>query len=314
MGIPDPARLGTALAEAIEVFESNTPRSKQADDFHIGISDLGTCREWERWMTIQQPPTDSPSKRKAFIGSALGERWEEAIAATFPQARRKMEVTVTLPSGATYVGHPDLVLPNGVLDLKSVDGLTGVRRTGPDLQKQFQRHLYAAGLVQAGELDKDCWVGNAWIDRSGRDDEIVVSIESYDPSWLIRVDEWVSDVTYAVQYNERTVQDMPIEWCEKCCEFFSICRGEDVRKDRESRGLITDAFTLDYVTALIEAKNQKKQAEKVIEDCRRALADVSGTTGDYIVRWVFVDESQVPGHTRAAYSKLDVRKIPRVKS
>lgn len=313
MGVPDPAKLSAAIKDALHVWGNSTPRSQQARQHKLGISDIGNCREYARLMTIEETFTDDPRIFEANIGTWVGDGVEEAVAAMFPQARRGMEVTVTLPSGASYVGHPDLVLPSGVLDIKTVDGLTGVRRTGPDVQQQFQRHLYAAALVQAGELPEDCWVGNVWIDRSGRDEEHVVNVESYDPIWLQYADEWTSDVIYAVQHGEQAMKDRPVEWCEKCCPFFSTCRGEDVLRDRESQGLITDPFILDYVEALVEAKAKKKEAEKVIEDARRALADVSGTTGEHIIRWVFVDSSDVPGYTRAAYSKLDVRKIPRPK-
>lgn len=315
MAVPDSARIAEVVKDSLNKWWTTTERGQQTLEHRLGVSDIGGCREYVRRMTIEEEFSDEPEEYNltALIGTAIGDYAERAIAERFPRARRFVEVTVALPSGSTHVGHPDLVFPTGVLDIKTTDGLTSVRRMGPSLGNQFQRHLYAAGLVQAGELPEDCWVGNLWIDRSGRDKDHHVQIESYDPIWLSRADEWLSDVIYAVQNGEGAMKDMPIEWCERCCPYFTNCRGEDALKDRESQGLIDDPFTLDIVDALIEAKAQKKAAEKVIEDARRALAGVSGTTGEHVVRWVHISESDVPGFKRAAYDKLDVRKIPKAK-
>lgn len=314
MNIPNAEAMAEDIYQAIKGWNATTDRGKQTHEHRIGISDIGNCREYVRWMTIEQEFTNEPELHQAFIGSWLGEGIEQAVSGMFPKAKTKLEVTVELPSGLKLTGHPDLVLPRGVLDVKTVDGLTGVRKHGPSEQQQFQRHLYAAALVQAGELPEDCFVGNVWVDRSGRDPKPFVNLESYDPTWLKRADEWLSDVHYAVTNKERAFQDKPIEWCEVCCPFFSVCRGEDARKDREQGGMITDAFAVDYVDTLIQAREQKKEAEKTLEDCRRALAGVSGSTGTHMVRWVYVGPSQVPGYERAAYEKLDVRRIPNPKS
>lgn len=314
MPVPDPERIANDVAEAVRLWNAGTARGKDKAEHKIGVSDIGVCREYVRWMTVEQEPTDDPPNYKAFIGSWLGDGVEEAVAAVYPTARRNVEITVTLPSGASYVGHPDFVLPRGVLDIKTVDGLTGVRRHGPNFQQQIQRHLYCAGCIQAGLLDEaDAWVGNIWFDRSGREETPHVSVESYDPGWLIRADEWLDDVIYAVKHGERAYQDMPLEWCQACCEFFTICRGEDVVRDRESQGLITDPFLLDYIEAYNEGNELVKQGTKMKDDSRRALAGISGTTGEHVVRWVYVNPSEVPGHTRAGYQKLDIRRIPKPK-
>ncbi len=313
MTVPDPEVLAEHMASAVHAWNASTERGKQSAAHRVGVSDLGQCREYVRWMTVAQEPTDDPGKWAAFIGSALDKLICEAVALAFPQARTKLTTVVTLPSGATYIGHPDLVFSDGLLDNKTVDGLTKVKRQGPDLQQQFQRHLYAAGLVQEGRLPEDCWVGNIWWDRSGREPNPHVQVESYDPTWLNRADEWLSDVLYAVQTGERAVQDMPTEWCAKCCEFFSICRGEDVLTDRERGGLIEDESVLDLIDAYKEAREVKKDSERVMDDVRRELADVSGRTASDMVKWVFVNASEVPGYSRSPYSKLDIRPIPRAR-
>lgn len=302
--------LADTLTSAVHGWHAGTDRGQQKQ---IGVSDLGGCREFVRFLTVAEAFSDDPDNYAAFVGSALGAQIEQAFVAAHPKVRTGVEVLVTLPSGAAFPGHPDLVFPTGVLDIKTVDGLTAVRRSGPSMRQQFQRHLYAAGLVQAGQLPYDCWVGNAWFDRSGRDSTPHIQVESYDPSWLDRADEWLSDVQYAVYTGENASKDMPLEWCARCCEYFSKCRAEDVLSDREQGGLIEDPDLLDAVEANIEGKRLRKQADAMIEDSRRMLAQVSGRTGSHVVRWVYVNGSDIPGYYRQGYTKLDIRPIPKVR-
>jgi hypothetical protein len=262
-------------------------------------------------MTIEEAFSDDPDVYPAFVGSALDHLIAQSVARMVPDVRTDVTTVVTLPSGASYTGHPDLVFPKGVLDVKTVDGLTKPRRQGPNVQQQFQRHLYAAGLVQEGRLPEDCWVGNAWFDRSARESEPHVQVESYDPTWLHHADEWLSDVFYAVKTGEEAPKDKPVEWCMKCCEFASNCRAPDLLSDREHGGLIEDPELLDMIDAYNEASEMAKAAERMKDDAKRALAGTSGATGTHIVKWIYVNESQIPGFTRPGYERLSIRPIPR---
>jgi hypothetical protein len=310
---PQPQVVAAKMMEVVDGWNATTPRGQQSAAHRLGISDIGMCREYARWMTVEQAFTDEPNKWEAFVGSAIDRLLTEAVSVAMPNALTNVTTVVTLPSGATYPGHPDLVFINGVLDNKTVDGLTQVRRQGPTLQQQFQRHLYYAGLLQEKRIEPDGWVGNVWWDRSGRESMPHVQIESYDPTWLHRADDWISDVLYAVQTGERTMKDKPTEWCSKCCEFFTVCRTEDVLTDSERGGLIEDPDALDLIDAYKDARDTKKECERVMDDVRRALADISGRTTEDIVKWIFVNSSEVPGYTRSPYSKLDIRPIPRAR-
>jgi hypothetical protein len=308
---PDPNRVASDIVEVIQEWNSHTDRGKQTLAKGVGISDIGHCREYVRLMTVEENFTDDPSKIKAFLGTWVGEGVEQAMKVRYPQAKLKMETTVELPSGVRLLGHPDVVMPKGVWDIKTVDGLTEVLRHGPSETNQFQRHLYAGGLVQQGILPKDCYVGNIFIDRSGRWEEPYVNVESYDPTWLVKADEWMSDVLYAVRTGEEANKDQPLDFCQKCCEYFSTCRGDDVVSDREEGGLITDSFVLDFVDAYINARDEIKELENVKKDAQRALASTSGSTGTHMVRWTHVNPVDVPGYTRAGYDKLDIRPLPK---
>lgn len=115
MTIPDPAALAEDVASAIKTWTHNTPRTQQSRNHQIGVSDLGFCREFTRLMIIEEEFTDDPPIHKAFIGTWIGEGIETAIKSVFPDVRTGMKTTVTLPSGIILTGHPDLVLPRGVL-------------------------------------------------------------------------------------------------------------------------------------------------------------------------------------------------------
>ncbi len=310
--LPDPDALAEEFARAVQKYE--TPRDLQAKSGRVGVSDIGHCREYVRLMIVETPFSDDPPKFAAFVGTALDDRIQMVVQDMFPTAKRHMEVTVTLPSGLQVLGHPDLVLPNGVIDIKTVDGLTSVKRNGPSVTQQFQRHLYAAGLIQAGEIPEECWVGNVWFDRSARDYTPHVQLEPYDPLWLTWADEWLADVMYAVKHGERAMQDQPIEFCERFCEFYTVCRGEDVLRDREGGGKIEDPMLIDAVRMYVDARDSIKELERQKADAQRMLADISGVADDYMVKWVYVNPSEVPGYTRSGYAKLDIRKVPAPRS
>lgn len=300
---------------------AQTERGRATLEHKIGISDIGGCREYVRFMTVQEPFTDDPENWAAFVGEAVDGLTKVAFQKELGGLKADVSVWVELPSGFSYIGHPDLVLPggqkwadgaHGVVDIKTVDGLEAIKRNGPDEQQEIQRHLYYAACRQAGLIkDDDGIVANMWLDRSGRDPKPYVQVESYDPTWLTVADEWISDVVYAVKTGEHAMKDKPLEWCQVCCPFFSACRGADILKDRESQGLIEDPFLLDLVEMYDEAREDKKNADRRLEDARRGLAHVSGTTGQHVVKWIFVDASDVPGYTRKPYYKLDVRKMPK---
>lgn len=306
---PDPLLLAQELRAAVHRYE--TDRDRQSIEGRLGISDIGFCRMYAVFVVRQEEPTEDPSKFQAFVGTALGDRLELVISAMYPTAKRHAEVEVELPSGAKLPGHPDIVLPGGVIDIKTVDGLTGVKRKGASLQQRFQRHLYAAALVQAGELSADAWVGNAWWDRSAREDMPHVEVEPYDSNWLFYADEWLSDVLYAVRTGDEAPKDQPIEFCQGYCPFFSKCRGDDVLKDREGGGLIVNPDHLDAIDTYTEASKDIRAAEKAKEDARRALAGVSGVGSGYVIKWIEVSESEVPGYTRSGYTRLDIRPLPK---
>lgn len=305
---------GALIQAAIRVKADGSERSIQSGQGILGPSDIGFCRQKAVLMTRGVPQTDSTKIMAAAIGTAIHDYVEDAIKAMFPTwlvgSIDKITVTATLPSGATISGHPDIVIPedNVLLDLKTKDGLAAARKDGSSQQNKYQRFLYVLGCIDAGLLDntKPIYVGNAFIDRSGNDQEIVIDIEELDWTLANEIDAWVTDVIYAVKNNEDASRDIPSAVCESICSYFTVCRGS--LDDYEGGEQITDPELLSAVDMYVEARELEKMAAATKREATRILSGTSGTTGKYQVRWVEVQPTVVDSFEKAGYMRCDIRK------
>lgn len=299
------------IVDAIESYESGQGRTLQSREGRLGPSDIGFCRQKAALITKGTEPTDNPSKWAAFVGSAVGERVEAAIKAAHPEwlvgSIDKVHVTATLPSGVKIGGHPDVVdVPgNGLIDLKTKDGLERVRKYGSDQSHRFQRKLYAQGCIEEGLLDpeKPIFIGNVYFDRSGSDDtpfeEIVDS--AFDATTLEEIDHWIGDVVYSVSHGEDASRDVDPVVCRRICEFFTVCRGGLPVEDGDR--LIRDQELIDAARDVLEIRNQIKRLEQLKDEASQALVGVNGRAGNVQVRWVQVNRKT------GAFMRLDVTEI-----
>src|SRR5262245_4924328 len=200
--------LATSIYEAITRSSTHSDRSMQSREFKVGISDLGFCSERTRRMLDKQVP-DERDVLPAFIGTAIGDHAEQAVLDMWPHAIRQAEVTVRLVGErGTYNvgGHPDLIVGDKLIDVKTTRGRSIVRRKGPSQQQQFQRHCYAVGAWNAGYFGdrplEDIKVANVWIDRSADDRELYVHMERFDPGVVEQAGWWLDDVIYAYVNHE----------------------------------------------------------------------------------------------------------------
>jgi hypothetical protein len=220
-------------------------------------------------------------------------------------------VTATLPSGAEISGHPDIVIPedNTVLDIKTKDGLQWVLREGASQSNKFQRHLYVLGCIAAGLLDdsKPIYVGNAWIDRSGKDERVITDTAEWDPTLTDEIDNWVTDVTYAVANGEDASRDIPSAVCEKICSHFTACRGGLAVNDGADQ--IVDTELVSAVDMYVEARNMEKTAKQMKDEASALLSGINGTTNTHQVRWVEVQPTKVESFDKKGYMRLDIRKV-----
>lgn len=306
-------KLAQDFYAAIQRASNHSARSIQASAHRIGVSDLGFCSERvRRHLAGQQEP--EMDKTAAFIGTALGDHVEQAVTDVFPDMIRQAEVSITLTGDTgTYqvLGHPDLIDPKGVLiDVKTIRGLGRISRTGPDQQKQFQRHCYAKAAHEAGLFDdgvalENVQVANIWFDRAGVDKDPYVHMEPYDPRVVDMATMWLDDVVYAWQADEPARKEPPVQMCFAACGFAPDCRIGD-----SFTGLITDQEQLAAIAEYREALELEKRAKKMKDEAKTALTNVAGSTGEYVVKWVKVGSSHVE-FDRPAYERLDIRPLRR---
>lgn len=299
------------LIKAIEDYSYADPRSKQSRDGILGPSDLGFCRQKAVLTTREVERTDETNEAAARIGTAI----HRYLAHAFAEANQgwiadSKKVTARFPSGAEISGTPDLICPghNAIIDVKTVDGFEWVKRNGTSLNHKYQRHAYALGAMQEGLLDptKTVYVGNMYVDRSGKEKKPYFIIEEYDDSLTAEIDLWIEDVIYAVETGSDASRDIPAAVCEKICPFFTACRGGlEVHDGGE---LIEDPTLLSAVDMYVQARAMEKEAAAMKDAAATQLSGVNGTTGTWQIRWVDVAPTRVEAFEKRGYTRLDVRK------
>lgn len=308
----NPDLMGAVLAADIRDYGINSPRSQQSRDGILGPSDLGFCRQKAVLTTRGVPDSDEQSIAAAQIGTAVHEYVAKAFKARHPDwIIDDHKVTATFPSGAAIAGTPDIIAPewNAIIDVKTVDGFAWVKREGTSQNHKYQRHAYALGAVQEGLLDdsRTVYVGNLYIDRSGKESEPYFVIEEFDPTLTDEIDSWIQDVIYAVKNGEDGQRDIPAAVCERICSKFTACRGE--LETHEGGEFIEDPALISAIGMYVEARDLSKQADQMKKEAQSRLLGVNGRTSDYQVRWVDVAPTTVESFEKVGYSRMDVRKV-----
>lgn len=305
------ALLASDVYQAVQDYSRYDERGMQSKEYRVGISDLGFCSERTRRMLMQMDPDDS-DLLPAFAGTALGDHLERAVARAHPDWIVQTAVTVPLQGEiATYnvSGHPDVVDPSGrLIDFKTTRGLEVVRRKGASQQQQFQRHCYAKGAWLAGMFGdiplEQVEVANVWMDRACEDREFHVHMEPYSEEIVDQATWWLDEVVHAYKTDSEARKEPPREMCAKACGFFATCRALDT----DVTGLLTDDTVLASVGMYQEAQDLEREAKRLKSQARANLDGVSGSTGEFAVRWVWVNGAHVE-YDRQGYEKLDVRRI-----
>jgi hypothetical protein len=312
--------LSEQIAQAIQLATTSDERSQQAKDFQVGISDLGWCSERTRRMLSQEDPEDT-DMFKAWIGTALGAAAEQAVQDyAWSDALIQQTVTLVLKGHEftyTIPGHPDIILPRGVvLDVKTNDGLMVAERTGMDeRQKKFQRHGYGLGAWESALFDPsvmldEVLVGNVWLDRSGENSKPLVRLEPYDPEVTRETLEWLEETIYAYKHNTEARKEPPREMCAKTCGFFATCRAYDT----DVSGLLTDEEVLTALVMYQEGGELTKLGTNMKEQAKSVLRGVEGfaLVGDKRVslRWTHVNETLTKPSVRRAHDKVEIKVLP----
>lgn len=292
---------------------NGSDRSRQSSTNILGVSDIGNCHEYVRRMVLDEEPSQESHRYDlaAMVGTAIGDHMENAAIAAHPDEGwvKQAEVIVKLQVRGfefNIPGHPDLYRRTDLIDFKSKNGLGVIRRTGPSDQERFQRALYTKALIEAGQMDEDCWMHNIYLDRSG--DEVKPVVWSAKFSWA-EVEEataWLDDVIYAIQQGEEAQRDPSREWCWACCPFAPKCRGLD---DSDVEGRIDDPIALQAIEMYNEAAAAKKLLDKDMRSAQSVLRGLEGVTDSHKLRWISVNDTEVPSHTRAGYMRMDLRPL-----
>ena len=287
-------------------------RAMQAQQFRVGVSDLGYCSERLRRFLDRQEGGTEPDMLAAFMGTWLGSGIEHAFKAVHPEAVIQSEVTLHLrgeTNSYEVPGHPDIIWRNMVLDAKTSMRLAGAARHGfEDDQKRFQRHMYGLAAWEAGLLGEialdEVLVGNIWLDRSAQDKELLVRTEPLDLEVIDEAIRWLDQVVYSWQHGEEAQKEPAREVCETTCLFYRECRAFDT----DVSGLITDEKKLDAVNMYVEGGEMKKRGTALQEAAKDELDGVVGSTGTHSVRWVHISPT-FGEKKRAGYSKLQISEL-----
>ena len=174
----------------------------------------------------------------------------------------------------------------------------------PNTVRPHLERMREAGLL---DVDEPIYVGNVYLDRSGKEKEPYVTLEEFDPTLTDQVDTWITDVVYAVQHDEEASKDIAPAVCEQICEFFTVCRGS--MPDTHDPMLILDGEQKDAIRMYVEARDMAKEADKMKRAAQAHLVGVEGSDGEWQVRWTHIPESEVASFRKNGYDRMDIRKV-----
>lgn len=309
--------LGKYVHDSIKIWSDNRPRTKQAETRVLGMSDLGGCREFIRATVAGDPKTPEVGlKWAADVGTMVGDGIETAVMArgvdsTVDQTRVTLKLIIhgqeffVSGSGDLIFTEPILlddgtVVPPGVVDLKTKDGLETVRRSGPTFKESCQIAGYFVACVQEGLLDPDQAIATLlYVDRSGSDNTPHTWTCSYEQALLIleaakeRLESVVDAMATGV--TQSYLRDEPESWCHNIqCPFRKACwegyqPTDKVEHPREIQAL----------AAYVAANEEEKAVKKRKLNARNALLNVEGIAPDGTsIKWTTMEN----GSTR-----IDVR-------
>jgi hypothetical protein len=321
--------------EAIQNASNGTARSKQAQDYRLGVSNLGHCRQYAKYMIEQVPFSDVRDTTPAFFGTVAGEAIEAQIKLDHPDWLTQEKCVVRLPNDAEIPGTADVVIPasagctydefvasmqddydgpliamQGVWDGKSKAELETIKKYGPNQQQIFQIHAYTKAMIDKGLLDptQPIVIMDVFFDRSGRNVIPYGVAHIYREEVIDQINEWVNDVIYAVINKEDASRDPSRDFCFKYCEYATHCRGLDT----DVQGLIEDPEQVQLIETYKDLSAIKSEAEKKMKTLAPMITVESGSTGKWNVRRTWINEGEVH-YTRPGYFKLDIRAVPKSK-
>jgi hypothetical protein len=307
-----PEEYAQQWAADLTVADMTRERSQQTQQRVLGVSDIMHCRSYAARFLNGDPFTDGGVSHQALRGTWIHQAVLPTIADASDGRVEEQPVEVTLPNGFVVKGHADLIdIPEpSVTDLKTVDGLAGVKRHGATPQQKMQRHLYGAGarsFFRSGTPASDITVRNVWMDTNNLLAPPHVEQEPYDPSYLDTAAAWIDEVQYHV--DQGLVDDAPKDkdwfFCETFCPFFTACRGgnrpatdEVIQSDELAVAAAQQREAIDLEN---EAKELRKAARQVLERVQDAKVIVEGEAGRFRVASTWVNPTSYEVNREGGY-------------
>jgi hypothetical protein len=289
---------------AMREFDASRPRSLQTA---VGWSEAGGCRAAIGFRLDGAFATDEPDTWAAQRGTAIHEYAGPILAKIFPGARLEVETEYRgIP------GHADLLEPDAVDDIKTTS-MANSKLWADDHSllrpKRIQVHGYAAGLVDAGELPPDCTVRLLVIPVDGTFADWWAYQEPFDRSLADEGADRLEQVRAMLAAGEAPPKDKPYAFCEKWCQFFSLCREPAEGRDSAE---ITDPDLAAAVARYGELNAIIRPAEKEKERLASLIRGLRGTANGWRVSTGQPgDDKQVPDMAaiEADYRAMD-RDVP----
>lgn len=280
-------------------FDAARPRSTQVEP---GWSDVGGCRSALGFRVDGAWATDETDTWGAQRGTAIHEYVQGILAA--PGVRMEVD---TVYRGIP--GHADIVEPAAVDDIKTTT-LANSKLWASDHSllrpKRIQAHGYAAGLVDAGELPEDCTVRLLVIPVDGTFADWWCYEEPFDRSLADEGADRLDDVRARMAAGETLPKDMPYQFCESWCEFFSLCREQGQPEDEE----ITDPELVAAVAAYGSAVKQATALDKEKKRLAPIIRGLRGTAGDWRISLGKPGEYKTGLDEDAIYADYEARGVP----
>lgn len=296
--------------DAVSTAQVQAPRTQQAANRILGMSAIGGCREFIR-ATIAGDPMEERAEINwpAYVGTAVGDLMEADAKKYLPGTVTQRRVTLFLQVGEQQIsvsGSADMIypeplapnLPPAVVDLKTRDGLTEVRREGPGFKEKAQISGYLIACIDEGLLPADAIGVLMYLDRSGRQRTYYSWSVDREQALLIlsAVEARLQDVAAALATGRQQInRDEPESWCYYTgCPFYNQCWA-----GYRPSELIEHEEVLNDIGIYVEARRRRKEEDDVMRSSSGRLMGNTGVTPDGItLNWIL----QQNGSTR-----IDVR-------
>lgn len=310
--------IGEFVMQSVGKADAMRERSLQSEARHLGMSELGGCREYIR-ASVNGDPKEIGERTKwaAFVGTEVGDGVEASLKKVEPRIVTQQEVSVTLGNGITIDGHTDAQFGRRrLIDLKTKDGTDDVRLSpdGPDFKEKVQISGYLIGLIEKGLMDEDATAHLVYLDRSGRDPKAwVFSITAQEArGWLVAAEERLEEVAHALATgaSQGPLRDMPESWCFRVqCPFYTACWGGEEYNPTNQ----VDPYYDEFLEMYDRGRAQKKAGENLIRNAKAELNPepgnddlmISGMGERLRIKWT-LKENQSGWVTPT----IDVREIP----